>query len=87
MVACTSVRYQCYARKWSWAVSKKTRARGLVGSVSLPRALSLVQISSASVREKRLFLPSYSIINLLRDARDNDLMQIEAAFKDPEGRF
>ena len=38
-------------------------------------------------REKRLFLPSYSLINSLRNARDSDLMQIEDAFKDPEGRF
>ena len=58
-----------------------------MGSASLPRALSLVQISSSSVREKRLFLPSYSLINSLRNARDSDLMQIEDAFKDPEDRF
>ena len=36
----------CFARKWLWAANKETRARGLVGSLSLPRALSLVQISS-----------------------------------------
>ena len=66
---------------------RDTHARGLVGSASLPRALSLVQISSSSVREKRLFLPSYSLINSLRNARDSDLMQIEDAFKDPEDRF
>ena len=61
--------------------------RGLVGSTSLPRALSLVQILSSSVPEKRLFLPSYSLINSLRNARDSDLMQIEDAFKDPEDRY
>ena len=40
-----------------------------------------------SVPEKRLFLPSYSLINSLRNARDSDLIQIEDAFKDPEDRF
>ena len=55
-----------------------------MGSTPLPRALSLVQILSSSVPEKRLFLPSYSLINSLRNARDSDLMQTEDAFKDPE---
>ena len=36
---------------------------------------------------KASVLPSYSLINSLRDARDSDLMQIEDAFKDPEDRF
>ena len=63
------------------------RARGLVGSTSLPRVLSFFQILSSSVPEKCLFLPSYSLINLLRKAQDSDLMQIEEAFKDPEHRF
>ena len=58
-----------------------------MGSTPLPRALSLVQILSSSVPEKRLFLPSYSLINSLRNARDSDLMQTEDAFKDPEDRF
>ena len=31
--------------------------------------------------------PSYSLTNSLRNARDSDLMQIEDAFKDSEGRF
>ena len=53
----------------------------------LPQVLSLVQILSSSVREKRLFLPFYSLINSLRNARDSDLMQTEDAFKDPEDRF
>ena len=54
-------------------------------STFLPRALFLVQ--SSSVPEKRLFLPSYSPINSLRNARDSDLIQIEDAFKDPEDSF
>ena len=59
-----------------------------MGSASLPQALSLVQISSSSVREKRLFLPASIIIqhdqiNLLRIGRDYDLKQIENAFRDP----
>ena len=87
LIACTPARYRRFSRKRSWEASKGTRARGLAGSASLPRALSLVQISSSSVREKRLFLPSYSLINSLRNARDSDLMQIEDAFKDPEDRF
>ena len=37
---------------------------------------------SSSVPVKRLFLPSYSLINSLRNARDSDLVQI-----DPEYRF
>ena len=61
--------------------------RGLVGSTSLPRALSLVQILSSSVPEKRLFLQSNSLINSLRNARGSDLLQIEDAFKDPEDKF
>ena len=59
-----------------------------MGSTSLPRALCSVHILSLSVPEKRLFLLSYPLINLLRNARDsdqirshNDLMQIEDAFK------
>ena len=62
-------------------------AQGLVGLASLPQALSLVQISSSSIREKRLFLPSYYLINSLQNARDSNLMQIEDALKDPEDRF
>ena len=42
-----------------------TRAGGFAGWTSLQRALSLVQILSSSVPEKRLFLPSYSLINSL----------------------
>ena len=53
-----------------------------MGSASLPRALSLVQISSSSVPEKRLYLPasitiSARSINSLRNNRDYDLKQIE----------
>ena len=58
-----------------------------MGSTSLLRALSLVQILSSSVPEKRLFLPSNSLINSLRNARGSDLLQIEDAFKDPEDKF
>ena len=50
------------------------------------RTLSLAQILSSSVPEKRLFLPSYSLIDSLRNARDSDLIQTEDAFKDPEDR-
>ena len=60
--------------------SKETRARALVGSTSLPWALSLVQILISSVPEKRLFLPSYSLINSLPNVGDSDLMQIEDPF-------
>ena len=58
-----------------------------MASSPLLRALSLVQILSSSVPEKRLFLPSYSLRNSLRNARDSDLIEIEDAFKDPEDRF
>ena len=58
-----------------------------MGSTFLPRAQFLVQILSSSVPEKRLFLPSYSLINSLRNARDSGLRQIEDAFKDPEENF
>ena len=87
LIACTSARYQRFARKWSWEASKETRTGTLVGSTSLPQALSLVQILSSSVPEKRLFLPSNSLINSLRNARGSDLLQIEDAFKDPEDKF
>ena len=66
--------------------------RGLAGSSSLPRALSLVQISSSSVPEKRLYLPASITFSarsnkLLRNGRDYDLKQIENAFRDPEDGF
>ena len=57
LIACTPARYRRFSRKCSWVASKETRARSC-GSASLPQALSLVQISSSSVREKRLFLPA-----------------------------
>ena len=44
-------------------------------------------ILSSSVPEKRMFWPSYSLINSLRNALDSDLMQIQDAFKDPEDGF
>ena len=59
-----------------------------MGSASLPRASVLgSDLESKLPGEKRLFLPSYCLINSLRNARDSDLMQIEDAFKDPEDRF
>ena len=82
-----SARYRRFISKRSWKDSKETHARGLVGSMSLPRALPLVQILSSSVPEMCLFLPSYSLVNLLRNAQDSDLMQLKDAFKDPEDRF
>ena len=60
-----------------------TRTYGI--NIFAPR--SLIQISSSSVSEKRLFFPSYSLINSPRNARYSDLMQIENAFTDPEDRF
>ena len=54
LIACTPARYRRFSRKRSWATSKETRVQGLAGSASLPRDLALVQISSASVPEKRL---------------------------------
>ena len=81
LIACTPARHRRFSRKRSWEASKETRARGFVGSASLPRALSLVRISSSSVPEKR------DQINSLRNGRDYDLKQIENAFRDPEDGF
>ena len=55
-LACTSARYRCFTRKWSWEASKETRTRGLVASTSLLPALSLVQTLNSSVPEKRLLI-------------------------------
>ena len=92
LIACTPARYRRFSRKRSWEASKGTRARGLAGSASLPRALSLVQISSSSVPEKRLYLPASITISARSNKfaskwRDYDLQQIENAFRDPEDGF
>ena len=52
LIASTSVRYLRYARKWSWAGSNDTNGRGVVGSASLPRVLSLVEVVTLSFPEK-----------------------------------
>ena len=63
-----------------------------MGSASLPRALSLVRISSSSVPEKLCIcrpplLFQRNQINSLRNGREYDLKQIENAFRDPEDGF
>ena len=60
-----------------------------MGSASLPRALSLVRISSSSVPEKLCIcrpplLFQRDQINSLRNGREYDLKQIENAFRNPE---
>ena len=92
LIACTTARHRRFSRKRSWEASKETRARGFVGSASLPRALSLVRISSSSVPEKLCIcrpplLFHRDQINSLRNGRDYDLKQIENAFRDPEDGF
>ena len=87
MITCTPARYQHYARKWSWAGSKDTRARTCrhLCHELCPWFRSRVQASVKSVCV--CVLPSYFLINSIRDARDSNLMKIEDAFKDLEDRF
>ena len=69
---------------------RDTRAR--ICGFGVPRALSLVRISSSSVPEKLCIcrppvLFQRDQINSLRNGRDYDLKQIENAFRDPEDVF
>ena len=62
LIACTSASYLRFARKWSWEASKEARARGLVGSTSLPRALSLVHFAQNEATSSGTFMHDARVI-------------------------
>ena len=64
LIACTAARYQRFSRKWSWAASKKTRARGLLGSASLTRALSLSRFRVKRPRREAFPSPTVSVYSI-----------------------